>query len=136
MKTKFSIVLLTLVVILFSAASCKKYAGPGGKATISGKIQGNKYDGANNLLASYPKSQYDVYIIYDNEGEESNVPNDDVETSYDGSFSFNFLQKGSYRIYTYTECPSCASGDSVIIHSVEITAKDETIDLGTINIRD
>lgn len=136
MKSNLFVLFVAFLVIVFLGTSCKKYAGPGGKATISGIIRGNKYDGANNLLASYPKAKYDVYIIYDNEGEETNIPNDDVETSYDGSFSFNFLQKGNYRIFTYSECPSCASGDTVIIHSVEITAKDETIDLGTINIRD
>lgn len=116
-------------------ASCKKFEGPGGKAQITGSIQGNKYDGAGNLLATYAMKDHNVYLIYGNDSGD-NFYDDDISTSYDGSFEFNYLTKGNYRLFTYGKCPSCPGGDTVLIYDIEITGKKEVIDLGTINIRD
>ena len=102
---------------------------------ISGTLKGMKYDGAGNLLASYPLMDHDVFIIYGDD-ETNVIPNDDTKSSYDGSFEFSLLQKGTYRIFTYAKCPACASGDTVIIKTVELTDKKETVDLGTIEVRD
>jgi hypothetical protein len=130
MKFFFSISLIALVVL-----SCSKYEGPGGKASITGTIQGNKFDGAGNLLTTYPMKDHDVYLIYGNESGE-NFYDDDISTSYDGSFEFTYLAKGNYRLFTSGKCPSCPGGDSVLIYNIEITDKKEVVDLGTINIRD
>jgi len=128
-------VLITISAAALVLLSCSKFEGPGGKASIIGSVQGNKYDGAGNLLSTYPMMDYDVYLIYGNESGE-NFYDDDVSTSYDGSFEFNYLAKGNYRLFTYGKCPSCPGGDTVLIYNIEVTGKKEVIDLGTINIRD
>ncbi len=135
MKLLSKLILFALLGVMFSTTSCKKYAGPGGKASIEGTLLGIKYDGAGNVLATYPLMKHDVYIIYGDDMEQT-IPDDDMESSYDGSFAFKFLNKGVYRIFTYAKCPSCASGDTTLLYTVEITDKTQVVDLGTIEVRD
>ena len=42
----------------------------------------------------------DVYIIY---GDDHSSFDDRTRTSFDGSYKFEFLRKGKYRIFVYTE---------------------------------
>ena len=129
MKTK----ILFFGAFLLILISCKKYAGEGGSAIIRGKIMENKYSSGGVLLATYEKAEHDVYIVY---GTDDNIFDDKTETSYDGTFSFEYLNKGDYRIFTYEKCNSCPSGDTVVIKEVQIESRKEDIDLGIINVRD
>ncbi len=122
----FSITLLSLIF------SCKKVEGPGGGATIKGMIQEQKYNALGNVIAEYPAGDQDVYLIY---GTEDQFYDDDVKTSYDGSFVFNYLQKGTYTIFVYQDDASQPSGTSVVKQTFEINEKNEVVDLGTINIK-
>lgn len=128
---KFSLSLISLVVIIFTFSACQKNPGPGGSSNIIGKIHAEVYDGANNLLYEYDVPKEDVYIIY---GEDETTFHDDVETSYDGTFRFEYMETGKYQVFVYTKCTSCPGGKDVIIEDVEITEKKSTIDLGTITI--
>jgi hypothetical protein len=127
-------VALTLTLPLMG---CKKIEGPGGAATIEGKLYIEEYDAGGNLIKEYPGAGRDVYIIYGNDPDETYF-HDDIETSYDGSFKFRFLEPGNYRIFYYEDKtfaelqsdPSSAN-DKVVIHDVEITDKREVKDLGT-----
>jgi len=119
-----------LSVLCFS--SCKKVAGPGGSSTITGKIHAKVYDGAGNLLTEYDIAKEDVFIIY---GSGSTAYDDKVKTSYDGTFKFNYLEKGSYQVFVYEKDPTVPSGVVVKIVDAQITSKKSTVDLGTINIR-
>ncbi|HIP32806.1 MAG TPA: hypothetical protein EYG86_08600 [Crocinitomicaceae bacterium] len=129
MKTSF-ITLLSLT-LLFAFSSCKKIEGPGGSSIITGKIHAEIHDGAGNLLAEYDIAKEDVYIIY---GNESSAFDDKVKTSYDGTFKFDYLEKGNYQVFVYEKDPTIPSGKVVKILDVEITDKKSTIDLGTITI--
>lgn len=124
---------LTVCAVSFSMTSCKKVEGPGGSSTITGKINVQVYDAANNLINEHDGLDERVYLIY---GEEGTFYDDDVRTSYDGTFEFSFLQKGTYQFFVYEKCPTCESGKNVLIQTVEITENKSTVDLGTINIRD
>jgi hypothetical protein len=73
-----------------------------------------------------------VYLIY---GTEDQFYDDDVKTSYDGSFVFNYLQKGTYTLFVYQDDASQPSGTSVVKQTFEINEKNEVVDLGTINIK-
>lgn len=127
--------LLTLSILAIALfTSCKKVEGPGGSSTIKGKLHAVVYDGANNLINEYDLEKHDVYIIYGDDENETYF-DDDIETSYDGTFEFRYLEKGNYRIFCYEKCPTCPSGDDVIILEAEITDKNQVIDLGTINVR-
>ena len=73
-----------------------------------------------------------MFIIY---GNDNNTYDDDFKTSFDGSFEFNFLNKGNYQIFTFSECSSCAKGqDSLILIPATIEHSRDTIDLGEIII--
>ncbi len=130
MRLLFSIISVVLIAFTFSA--CKKVEGPGGSSSITGKIHTEVYDGAGNLLTEYDTPKEDVYLIY---GSDNTMYDDDVETSHDGTFRFDFLEVGSYQIFVYEDCNACPSGNNVIIVDVEIPEKKSTIDIGTITIR-
>jgi len=125
--------ILSALIIVCSISSCKKVEGPGGQASITGKIHALVHDGAGNLINEYDIHNYDVYLIYGNDDSETYF-DDDIETSYDGTFKFEYLETGNYQVFVYSDCNTCASGKEVFIHDVELTDKKGTVDLGTINI--
>ncbi|MBP9198012.1 MAG: hypothetical protein KBF35_10115 [Saprospiraceae bacterium] len=130
--------IIPLVVISFLMAAitaCTKDAGEGGTSTITGKVTVYNYnDNAFTYLEdTFPSVDEDVFIIY---GDESTTFDDDVKTSYDGTYEFKYLQKGKYRIFAYSEdSTGRASGtagsffrpDVPIFIDVEITSKNQTV---------
>lgn len=122
---------LALAGLLFFTQSCTKVEGPGGSSSIVGKIHVNVYDVAGNLINDYDAPKEDVFLLY---GDDDTFYDDDTKTSYDGTFAFNYLQKGSYKLFVYQDCNSCASGKEPVFVDVEITDSKTTIDVGTINI--
>jgi hypothetical protein len=130
MKKTFLIVLIGALV-----SSCTKKEGEGGSATIKGFVYEYKINAFSlDTTARYAAADQDVYIIY---GNEDTFYDDNIKTSYDGSFVFPYLQKGSYTVFVYEDCPVSAtypSGKKEILVPVEITKKNQTIDLDTIDI--
>ena len=57
----------------------------------------------DSLMEEYPAIEERVYIEY---GDED-IYSDDFKTDYDGWYKFDFLKKGTYRIYAYAPCDSC-----------------------------
>jgi hypothetical protein len=130
MKKTFLIVLIGVLV-----SSCTKKEGEGGSATIKGFVYEYKINAFSlDTTARYAAADQDVYIIY---GNEDTFYDDNIKTSYDGSFVFPYLQKGSYTVFVYEDCPVSAtypSGKKEILVPLEITKKNQTIDLDTIDI--
>lgn len=88
--------ILLLIVITFYLASCKKQAGPGGQATVIGKVYANDYDNTYNYLISRGYcAGVKVYIEY---GDQNYIGNT-MTTSMDGTFEFKYLNKGHYKVY-------------------------------------
>ena len=88
--------IIFLIVITFYLSSCKKKAGPGGQATVIGKVYANDYDNTFNYLISKGYSPgTKVYIVY---GNETNIGNT-ITTAIDGTFEFKYLNKGHYKVY-------------------------------------
>ena len=129
---RLSLLTAILTFGIFLVSACKKVEGEGGTSTITGKIMVNKKNSSGSTIATYEAQNYDVYIIYG----EGTVHDDKTETSYDGNFEFKFLEKGNYTIYTYEKCTSCASGDQVVLKTIEVTKAKETVDIGTIEVVD
>ena len=129
---KNTLKLLFSFLIISLSFSCKKVEGPGGGATIKGFIQEQKYNALGNVIAEYPAADQNVYLIY---GTIDQFYDDDIKTSYDGSFVFNYLQKGTYTLFVYEDDASQPSGQNVVKKSFEISDKNEVVDLGTINIK-
>lgn len=125
---------LAFAGVLFLFQSCAKVEGPGGSSSIIGKVHVEVYDVAGNLINDYDAQDEDVYLIY---GGEDSFYDDDVKTSYDGTFEFNYLQKGTYKLFVYQDCNSCASGkEAVFVNDIEITEKKSETNVGTITILD
>ncbi|MBA3680790.1 MAG: hypothetical protein H0W73_06440 [Bacteroidetes bacterium] len=94
-KKEYLKIVFCFVAVLF-ICSCKKTAGEGGFASIEGKLYVKNYDATFTVLTSeYYLPGETVYIIYGDGQEIGNT----VKTSYDGSFKFNYLQKGKYKVY-------------------------------------
>lgn len=120
-----------LVVMM---GSCTKTEGPGGAATITGKVHALVRDGFGTVIDEYDIAKEDVYIIY---GGENTMYDDDHETSYDGTFRFDYLETGTYQVFVYEKClisEGCPDNKRPVIMTVEIKDKKEVVDLGTINI--
>lgn len=92
--------ILLLILCCLSFFSCKKQPGEGGFASIEGRVYVKDYDDSYTLLtAEYYLPSETVYIIYGDGTEVANT----VKTSYDGSFKFNYLRKGTYKIFVLGE---------------------------------
>jgi hypothetical protein len=121
---------------LFMAAlllsGCSKDPGPGGQATITGKIHAKDYNSNGTiLLGEYDAPDEDVYIIY---GDEPTY-GDHVKTGPDGIYRFQFLNKGKYRVYVYSKDFTTVSGKEAIYSDVEITDKKQTVTVPDIVIQ-
>lgn len=116
-------------------SACKKDPGPGGKAKIQGRVYAHDWDNSvsNEVGKGYAPGER-VYIMYGTD----NIPGDDILTSADGSFSFEFLNIGSYKIYANSLDTSVkAKGNDTyqaIIKEIEITEKSQVVDVGNILI--
>lgn len=119
---------ILLCCLILSA--CKKLPGEGGLATIKGKIYAKDYDVNGFLRGEGYIPEERVYISY---GADTNVSNE-VRTSYNGEYKFEFLQKGKYSIFVYTNCDTCGLGVRPVVQKVEITTRKQVITLADINI--
>jgi hypothetical protein len=89
-----------LVGFLSALTGCLKEPGPGGTATITGKVYAYDYDSEmNNLRTQYYAPDEEVFIVYGNDS----IFSDRTRTSYDGSFRFEYLRPGSYTIFAYSK---------------------------------
>ena len=118
--------LITFTITFF--LSCEKNEGIGGTSMISGKIMAlegsfNPFTNQFDTTALYYIQDENVYIIYGNDSTQ--VYDDDFETSWDGSYEFDYLRKGNYILFTYSKCDTCLSGIRPIFWSVEITENDK-----------
>jgi hypothetical protein len=99
MKITFKIMIIAASSLLLN--SCKKYEGEGGKGSVSGKITIDEklYVSSNySETISYDGAEEDVYIVY---GTDDLIQDDKVSCNYDGTFTFKYLQPGTYTIYAY-----------------------------------
>jgi hypothetical protein len=97
---KLNILSIAISIILVTISACKKEEGEGGTSTITGKVYTRHIQQYGSNAAFYDWEGYvpeqRVYIIY---GTDHSTFDDDTRTSYDGSFSFKYLQEGTYKIY-------------------------------------
>jgi len=121
-----------LIGILIVSLGCEKEEGIGGTSSISGKVFVNDYDNQGNLIGSFYGQDEDVYIIY---GGNSGTYNDDFKTSFDGSYRFEYLTKGHYKIFAYSDCDTCWSGSEVVFIKLEITENKKDYVLADLVVR-
>ena len=110
-------------MFLLLVFSCKKEAGQGGRAIIKGKLfADNFYSKSFNSRSALADER--VYLVYGNQKSCSDV---DLRTGYDGSFEFDFLRKGKYKLYAYSLDTGFKTPCSVIpvVKEIEIKKTDE-----------
>ncbi len=122
---KFS-ALFVFCLILLIIGACTKPAGPGGKATIKGKIYIRDFNSAafGPPISEYYGAGENVYICYGN----NNAVGNDVNSSTDGSFEFLYLNQGHYKIFALSRDTSIhvAGSNKTIPVSVEVDINSET----------
>jgi hypothetical protein len=123
---------LIFCVISLIVSGCAKYEGQGGNSSIHGVVIEQRYNALGDIIASYPAPDQDVYIIY---GVDNNYFDDDIKTSFDGSFEFNFLRPGNYSVFVYEDCNTCPSGKKEVLTNTIIEKRNQTIELDTIFIK-
>lgn len=125
---------LTFILAILLLTGCKKTAGEGGKASITGKIWIEEWDN-NFLVKKYEYDAYDedVFIVY---GDNISY-NDKTSTNFNGQFEFKYLRKGKYKVYVFSDKKQSSSSQNnkeAIIKEVEITGNKQSVDIGTITI--
>ena len=116
---------VAVVLMILMMASCTKGPGEGGTSTIKGKVFVRDFNGSGQLQGEYYGVEERVYIIY---GDEDFYGND-TRTSFDGTYEFQYLKKGLYTIFAYTECDTCLSGLAPVFINAEITENHATVEL-------
>jgi hypothetical protein len=118
--------LICLFVLGMITFSCKKDEGVGGTSSIKGKVIVRQYNSNfTELLEQYYATDEDVFIIY-GDGE---VYGDKVTTNYDGTYEFDYLREGNYKIYAYSKDSANYPTKHLVpvIVSATISGKKETV---------
>src|SRR5205814_4384167 len=106
-------------------SACQKGSGEGGTSTIRGKVFVMNYNNSGQFVDSFYAQAEHVYIIYGDAGYFGN----DIKTSYDGTYEFPYLRKGSYTIFAYSRCDTCAAGQQPVFITTDITKNHSTVPL-------
>ncbi len=135
MRIKFYI-LLTLASLTIMIAACKKTAGPGGFAQISGKVRVLDYttnpDTLFNLGYVYQDQYYiigkTVYLRYGDEPGIGQI----ARTSFNGTYTFDDLRPGKYKVIVYSRSIDTITdknlqGSVAVIKEVEVIKKKEQL---------
>jgi len=124
--------LIPFLITILAISGCSKPAGEGGTGIIYGKVYAYDYNGSGVLQDEFYLADEDVFIIY---GDDDNYYDDSYKTSFDGSFRFQYLQKGTYTIFVYSDCTSCPSGIEAISQTLEITENNQDVVLDDFEVR-
>lgn len=128
------LLIVSLGFIVLALSACTK-EGEGGAASITGKVMVRLInENTLDTLTTYEAQDERVYLIY---GDNTSY-DDDTRTTYNGNFKFDYLYKGDYTVYVYSECTflldDCPNETKAIVESVSISKASEDLDLGEIII--
>jgi len=124
--------LILLAILALGAGSCLKGPGEGGTSTIIGKVYAYDYNlEMTNLRATYYAPNERVYLVY---GEDS-IFSDDTRTSYDGSYRFDYLRPGTYKVFAYSKnLQTRLPPDFAVIKTVQILSDHQVVVVEDIEI--
>jgi len=117
-----------VLILLVVTSACKKGPGSGGSSFIKGKVLMYDYNGNYPQLDTiYYKADEDVFIIYG----DGDTYGDKFSTSFDGSYEFKYLRKGSYKVFVYSDDSTglSPSGKITVFQTVEIEKNKETVEV-------
>ena len=105
----------------------------GGTSEIIGRLLVRNYDSNyRNLISTYYGQDEDVFIVYGNDS----IYADRFRTDENGYYRFQYLRKGKYTLYAYSEdsLMLSPSGKKAVKVEVEITEGHQTVQAKTIVI--
>lgn len=132
---KFIKATVLFFVFAIFVTACNK-EGEGGSATIKGKLMIQLINKTTlDSLTTYEAQDERVYIVYG----DDDIYGDDTRTTYNGNYEFDYLYKGNYTIYAYSECllhlEDCPGEIETMIENVAISSTNETLTVPTITIK-
>lgn len=133
MKSFHTLILknLIFVSIVINFYSCAKGPGPGGNASIQGKVLIQDYNSnCSALISEYYGVDEAVYLIYGDDPSYS----DRVRTGPEGVFWFPFLREGEYTIYAISKTCSPIGGDTIVSQTITIVDRNETAEIEDIKV--
>ena len=112
--------------------SCEKPEGVGGESTIEGSVYVNVYDKEFRVLQDrYPAQDEDVYIIYGNDL----IHSDETNSSSNGMFRFDYLTKGKYTVFVYSDDNTGTGLTNIVIDTtINLSSNKDEVDIGILNI--
>lgn len=125
-KHIFSFLLLSAAL----GAGCRKEPGEGGLATVQGKVWARDLDNDGFLKTEGYIGDERVFIGV--EGESTSF--ESVRTSFDGSYKFSFLRKGTYSVWVFSRCDSCTLEQAARIQTATVEDRKETVTLPDFSI--
>jgi len=123
-------ILYLFIALIF--IGCEKEPGEGGSSSIVGKVFLEELNANGSVDRSYYQAEERVYLVYGDDDFYSQ----DVRTHHDGTFRFEYLNKGNYQVYAYSYCGTCFSKTEAIILDVEIVDNGDEVVLEDLVIKD
>lgn len=120
--------ILSILALLF-LGSCIQEEGLGGNSSIEGVLV-EKYYNKDFSVFQYerPAKGKNVYLQFG----DSNLADEDVETSYSGNFKFDYLWQGEYTLYYYSDDTSLKSPEEIEKLREVTIGKKQNINLDTL----
>ncbi|MDR2621874.1 MAG: hypothetical protein LBC48_04745 [Dysgonamonadaceae bacterium] len=96
---------LPLFLGLFLLSACNQDEGLGGSSSLEGYVYQIEHSDDNFSFQTdtFPAVKKDVYLIFGDNATD--YFGDDVETDNHGLYRFDYLRKGNYIVYSYSEYP-------------------------------
>jgi len=96
--------LFFLLSLSFVLVSCNKDEGFGGSCSIEGYVHNIVHHNKNYsfLTETVPAAEWRVFIIAGDNGAVLK----DIRTNHNGMYRFDYLRKGTYTVYAYSEFPN------------------------------
>ncbi len=129
---QISAAVMICLFLLIGMTSCSKEEGDFGNTTIIGHVYKQELTSSGIVIREYYAPEERVYIIYG----DNPVYDDMVRTSFDGSYKFDNLTAGDYRLFAYTACDTCASSVAPVFLDVVIEGGEDEIMLEDIIVTD
>ena len=117
-----------MMLLVAGMAACSKPPGKGGTSRIKGRVWIRDYNSTFTVLQqSFWAMEERVYIVYG----DHDFYDDDIRTSYDGTFAFEELRPGTYTIFAYTDDSTFTvpGGQYAVLQTVEITDDGQTVEV-------
>jgi hypothetical protein len=119
-------VLSFISFFIIAIFSCKKVPGPGGTSTITGKVivdtlfqkNSGTVIGTNMVLGNV-----NVYICY---GDDK-IASKNSQTSYDGEFKFDYLNKGHYSVFVLGDLSWGSTRQKSVLQEIDITKNSQVV---------